>query len=68
MYIGGLYVIITIIFYIYSILIVLYNSLSINYTAKNILVCFIIFLYFDNICCFKALFALFNFELYLVPV
>jgi hypothetical protein len=49
MYIGGLYVIITIIFYIYSILIDLYNFLSINYTAKNILVCFIIFLYSDNI-------------------
>ena len=46
---GGSDVIITIIFYNYSILIVLYNSLSIDYTAKNILVCFIIFLYFDNI-------------------
>jgi hypothetical protein len=34
--IGGLYVIITIIFYNYSILIIIYNSLSIDYTAKNI--------------------------------
>ncbi len=33
---GGLYVIITIIFYNYSILIIIYNSLSIDYTAKNI--------------------------------
>ena len=66
--IGGFYVIIIIIFYIYSILIDLYNSLSINYTAKNILVCFIIFLYFDNICCFKALFALFDFEFDLITV
>ncbi len=67
MNIGGLYVIIIIIFYNYSILIIIYNSLSIDYTAKNILVCVIIFLYFDNICGFATLFALFGFKLYLFP-